>query len=229
MKNDEHPNFGNRKVSAKEIEGLRGGGQTVILRGCDLNGLNLSQLDLSGWNFEKCSLVGCSFNGAVLERAVFLGCRASGSSFLIAILTEAVIDGGDFSNSSFRGATLASTRMAHCKMVGADLSETKAMGLEVEDVLFTFGLLPKMSFFKMTLKQIDFSEADLRSCNFRETVFEECSLKNANLTDCRFERADLRSADLGGVKLTDAKRFKGATISKRQAADLLSQLGLQVQ
>jgi fluoroquinolone resistance protein len=119
--------------------------------------------------------------------------------------------------------------MAHCKMVGADLSETKAMGLEVEDVLFTFRLLPKMSFFKITLKQIDFSEADLRSCDFRETVFKECSLKNANLTDCRFERADLRSADLGGVKLTDAKRFKGATISKRQAADLLSQLGLQVQ
>jgi hypothetical protein len=29
MKNDEHPNFGNRKVAAKEIEGLSGGGQTV--------------------------------------------------------------------------------------------------------------------------------------------------------------------------------------------------------
>ena len=81
MKNDEHPNFVNRNVAAKEIEGLSGGGQTVILRGCDLNGLNLSQLDLSGWNFEKCSLVGCSFNGAVLEGAVFRAAVLLGAVF----------------------------------------------------------------------------------------------------------------------------------------------------
>ena len=35
-------------------------------------------------------------------------------------------------------------------------------------------------------------------------------------------------ADLGGVTLTDAKRFKGAVISKHQAGDLLGQLGLMV-
>jgi hypothetical protein len=29
MKNNEHPNFVNRKVAAKEIEGLSGWGQTV--------------------------------------------------------------------------------------------------------------------------------------------------------------------------------------------------------
>ena len=114
-------------------------------------------------------------------------------------------------------------------MTGADLSEAQMMGVEVEDVLFVFALLPETSFRQMTLRQIDFGDADLRSCDFRETVFVDCSLRDANLSDCRFEHADLRGVDLGGVKLTDAKRFKGAVISKRQAADLLSQLGLQVQ
>lgn len=220
MENDEHPIFTGRQLAAHEIEGCIGKGQVATLRDCDLTGVNLSQLDLSGWYFEKCKLVGCSFNGAVLERAVFSGCRASGSSFVSAVLTEAVIEGGDFSNAIFRGATLASVKIAHCKMTGVDLSEAQTMGFEVKDVLFVFGLLPKASFRKMTLKQLDFTEADLRSCDFRETIFEDCSLKDANLSDCRFEHADLRGADLGGVKLTDAKRFKGAVISKRQAADL---------
>jgi fluoroquinolone resistance protein len=38
----------------------------------------------------------------------------------------------------------------------------------------------------------------------------------------------LRSSDLGGLQMSDARRFKGAIISKGQAADLLGQLGLKV-
>jgi len=163
-----------------------------------------------------------------LEGAVFEECRAAGASFVSAVLTEAEIARGDFSNISFRGATLAAMKIAHCKMTGADFSEARASGMELQDILFVFALLPKMSFHKMTLKQIDFTEADLRSCDFRDVVFEDCVLRDANLSDCRFEHADLRGADLGGVTLTDAKRFKDAVVSKHQAGDLLGQLGLMV-
>ena len=113
-------------------------------------------------------------------------------------------------------------------MTGADRPDGQAIGLSLVVVLLVLAVLPKLSFRKATLKQVDFSEADLRACDFRDAVFEECSLRDAHLADCRFENADLRGADLGGVKLTDARRFKGAIISKRQAADLLGQLGLRV-
>jgi uncharacterized protein YjbI with pentapeptide repeats len=59
-------------------------------------------------------------------------------------------------------------------------------------------------------------------------VFEDCSLRDAMLAQSRFEGADLRGADLGGVKLEDAARFRGATISREQAGQLLSELGLNV-
>ncbi len=113
-------------------------------------------------------------------------------------------------------------------MTGADLNQTKVNGLVLEDVLFVLALLPKISFRNLTLKRVDFSEADIRSCDFRDAIFEDCSLRDAQLEDYRFENSDLRGADLGGVKLNDARRFKGAVISKRQAADLLGQLGLRV-
>ena len=38
----------------------------------------------------------------------------------------------------------------------------------------------------------------------------------------------MRGADLGGLTLGDAGRFKGATVSRAQAAELLAQLGLVV-
>jgi uncharacterized protein YjbI with pentapeptide repeats len=60
-------------------------------------------------------------------------------------------------------------------------------------------------------------------------VLTGCSLRDANLTDARLEGADLRGADLGALRLADASRFKGAIISKRQAAALLSSLGLKVE
>ena len=59
-------------------------------------------------------------------------------------------------------------------------------------------------------------------------VFEGSCLREAALTGARFEEADLRGADVGGLKLSDAARFRGATISRAQAADLLAELGLQV-
>jgi uncharacterized protein YjbI with pentapeptide repeats len=163
-----------------------------------------------------------------LENTVFKGCRASGVSFVSATMTEAQIEGGDFSNTDFRGALMSSIKIAHCKMIGTDLSEARLTDFDIEDVLLGLARLPNLSFRKMTLKQLDFSEADLRFCDFRGTIFDDCSLRDAYLVDCRFENADLQGADLGGIKLTDAKRFKGAIISKRQAADLLGQLGLQV-
>lgn len=44
----------------------------------------------------------------------------------------------------------------------------------------------------------------------------------------RFEGSDLRGADLGGLRLVDAGLFRGATISREQAGQLLGELGLNV-
>lgn len=85
-----------------------------------------------------------------------------------------------------------------------------------------------MSFRKMQLRELDFSEADLFGCDFRDTVFLGGSLRNAHLKLTRFEGTDLREVDIGGLKLLDAKLFRGATISLNQAAELLGELGITV-
>jgi fluoroquinolone resistance protein len=79
-----------------------------------------------------------------------------------------------------------------------------------------------------TLNSVNFDQADLSNATFENAYLEECSLRESIVTDANFQGADLRSSDLGGLQMSDARRFKGAIISKSQAADLLGQLGLKV-
>jgi len=102
------------------------------------------------------------------------------------------------------------------------------LGLSFEDALLVGADLRSMSFRKMQLRQLDFSDADLSGCDFRDTIFLGGSLRNAHLKLTRFDGADLREVDLGGLKLFDAKLFRGATISHKQASELLGELGLSV-
>lgn len=57
---------------------------------------------------------------------------------------------------------------------------------------------------------------------------EDVDLSGLDLTGWRFEGSDLRGADLGGRRLVDAGLFRGATISREQAGQLLGELGLNV-
>jgi uncharacterized protein YjbI with pentapeptide repeats len=87
---------------------------------------------------------------------------------------------------------------------------------------------PALAFESNIFAVLTFSQADLRKADFREVNFEECSLRDANLGGARFDKADLRGADLGGLRLDDASLYRGATISRAQAAQLLAELGLKL-
>ena len=195
---------------------------------CDFEAADLSDLPMSGFVFERCNFVGTSFKGATLDRTHWKSCRAGTANFASADLSEAVIHSGDFNNSTWRGATLASTRFGNAKLTGASFVDCRTLGLTFTDSLLINAYLCGLSFRRTTLRNLDFSDADLGGADFRDSVFENCSLRNANLKGSRFQGADLRGADLGGLRLFDAGLFRGATISKAQAAMLLEDLGLTV-
>ncbi|GGL50219.1 pentapeptide repeat-containing protein [Wenxinia marina] len=200
----------------------------VTFRGCVFDELDLGHLDVTDWRFETCSLARARLTGARFGDSAFVNCRAPGATFAGAALADTVVEGGSYANASFVEARLSSVRFARCKMTGADLGSVAALDVTFEEVLLVLSVLPGFSFRKAHLSGLDLSEADLRRCDFREAVLNDCSLRDANIADCRFQGADLRGADLGGLRLTEADRFRGAIISKRQAGDLLGQLGLHV-
>ena len=223
-------------IMAEGFERVEGGrpdlaalaGRVVHLVDCDLNGADLSGLDMAGWWFQRCQMREARAIRAVLEGALFEGCRGGMADFRAARMAEATLRGCDFNNANFGEAVLTGARIAGCKLTGVDLVKAGTIGLEVEETLLVSARMKGVGLRHARLVGVDFSMADLSGCDFREAVFEGCSLREAAITGARFEGADLRGADLGGLTLGDAGRFRGATVSRAQAADLLAQLGLQV-
>lgn len=195
---------------------------------CDLEEADLKGLHLSRWKFERCNMRRADFTGTKLDGTAWRSCRAAFAQFVGADLSDASFVASDFNNCALRRSTLAAAMFDRCKLTGADLSDAKAFDVRFEETLLIHAKLPGYSFRKQTLKKIDFGQADLRKCDFRATIFDECSLRDAIMTGSRFDGADLRGADLGGLRLVDASLFRGATISREQAGQLLSELGINV-
>lgn len=218
----------NITLTGADLKELGARNCALVLRNCNLESIDLRNYEATDWRFERCNLSNAHFNGARFDNTTFLACRAATASFVGATLMETTIDGGDFSNSTFRGTTLSSVKFTHCKMTGVDMTDADAFDVCFDNVLLVLANMRGFSFRKHHLDGVNFSDADLSLCDFRGAIMTECSLRNTNISECRFEDADLRGVDIGGIKLTAAHRFKGATISKRQAAELLAQLGMRV-
>ena len=221
-----HPIQQNKTLTRRDLEALVGFAQTLV--DCDLDEVDLSGLDLTGWKFERCNLRRCDLQRAMLEGTAWFSCRGAFASFATSDLTDGCFVSCDFNNVSFKGATLQEGRFSQCKLTGADLSDVRAFDIAFDETLLINAKLPGQSFHKAVLNRVDFSQADLRKCDFRQATLDGCSLREANVAGSRFAGADLRGADLGGLRLIDANLFRGATISREQAGQLLGELGLNV-
>lgn len=216
----------NKSLTRGDLERMTVTPQTLV--DCDLEEADLSGLDLSHWKFERCNLRRADVSRAKLEGTAWQSCRGAFANFMASDIAEATFIASDFNNASFKRANLQAAKFAQCKLTGADLFDAEGLDITFDETLLVNAKLSGHSFRKLTLNKIDFSQAELRKCDFRHTTFVACSLREANLDGSRFDGADLRGADLGGFQLVDASLFRGATISREQAAQLLGELGLNV-
>lgn len=195
----------------------------------DFSEQDLSRLALTRVRFERCIFYGTDFTAADLSHSHWQSCRASQAVFRSATLEEACFINSDLNNTVWQRSKLAHASFDGCKLTGASFADTATLGLTFKDCVLRSACLSGMSFYKSELYNLDFAEADLSYCDFRHAVFTEGgSLSMARVNNARFDGADLREASLHGLRLVDAKLFKGATISRAQASMLLAGLGLQV-
>ena len=215
-------------IDRARIEQLLREDALLVFEDCDFSGADLSRLNLHDSVLRNCALLETSFYAANLARTRWQRCRAGHADLESGDLVDARFESCDLNNTSWRRAKLASCSFRSCKLTGAAFEEVSYLGLTFEDSLLIGADLRRMSFRKQTLAGLDFADADLSGCDFRDAVFEGGSLRDAHIKDTRFDGADLREADLGALKLVNAKLFAGATISPRQAAELVRAMGLNV-
>lgn len=203
--------------------------QPLWVSGVDFSGQDFSRLDLQSVRFERCLFAGTVFTAADLSQTEWQSCRAAQAVFRSANLLDARFLNSDLNNTLWQRSKLAHATFEGCKLTGANFADTATLGLSFSDCVLRSACLSGMSFYKTELRNLDFADADLSYCDFRHAVFVDGgSMSMARVNDARFDQADLREASLDGLRLIDAKLFRGATISRSQASMLLAGLGLQV-
>tara|TARA_R100000656_G_scaffold24167_1_gene21384 strand:- start:134 stop:1198 length:1065 start_codon:yes stop_codon:yes gene_type:complete len=194
-----------RRLSACAVERLadfhgrylRGmkGGRRVVLRAC-----NLSGLDLSGYNFSDAELPACDFSEANLTSAKFVRANLFGAHF----------NGADLSNTSFeradlRGAKFDGAKLYYTHFKGADLRRGEVLGNEGK-ILFD----PSCSFKDAALTKSDMATCKMMGVDFNGASLSDVKLTGADLRDASFDGAKLAKVDMQGANLLDADMTRTA-------------------
>lgn len=184
--------------------------QTVFtdcqLDGADLSGLNLAEVNFSGTNLRGAILSKAILRGVVLDTNTILK-----DAQLDAVdLTGTTVEKVDFSGVNLRGATLNQATFHQVDFVGANLTGVSAIG-GGEGVSFAGCDLSNSVLENAKLKGARFAaEAGLPAA-----VMANCYMPNANLTSANLVAVDMpgvqwygSDAEADGADLTDSNLSK---------------------
>jgi uncharacterized protein YjbI with pentapeptide repeats len=165
----QHPDLKNKRLDLTKV---------------NISGFNLYGADLKGFNFTGADLTGAFLFGADLTGADLTGAYLSGAYLAGAKLTKANLTGANLEEAYLKGADLTKANLTGADLTGANLEEAY-------------------------LKGANLTEAVLFSANLTEAY-----LFSANLTEAYLYKADLTGAKLTGAKLTEANRLEPDWITK---------------
>lgn len=184
----------------------------------DLRGLDLSGRDLQGADFRNALLQGASFKlgnlsgadlrGADCSQANFTGCDLQGADLSGALLEKANLRKVKAGGSTARGARFQEADASGGDFGGADLEEADFSRARLDAADFRQARAPRIRFYGVSLKQADFSDANLfnsranAETDASEAVFRRTDMTGSGWRGARLSRADMTGAKLGNADLS---------------------------
>jgi uncharacterized protein YjbI with pentapeptide repeats len=151
--------------------------------------LDLTKVNISGFNLVQFKLKGFNFTGADL--------------------TEANLFGADLTEANLRGADLTGADLTGAFLFGADLTGADLTGAYLSGAYLAGAKLTKANLTGANLEEADLTGADLTGANLTGA-----DLTGAYLTGAYLYKADRTGAKLTGAKLTEANRLEPYWITK---------------
>lgn len=172
------------------------------LRGILLLNEDLSDLDLSGYDFSYANL-----NLSKLTRTVF-----SYATFHRTSLEKSILDECEFIGSDLSYASLNECSAERCGFGGADLSHTSIISANLSGATLSRSKLVSADLRASNFEKARLSEADLSGAIFTRAKMVKSDLKLSNVNGTDFEMADMRSCRLTGIKNFKRANWIGADI-----------------
>jgi uncharacterized protein YjbI with pentapeptide repeats len=184
------------------------------LRGGNLYGFNLSEVDLTGAkayqaHFSGARLCAAYLSGADLRRAYLYStdlsrANLSEANLSEAELREAELRKADLSGVDLSGAHLGGVKAEQANPSGANLSGVKAWQADFSEANLRRADLSDANLRGANLSGADLSGANLTGANFRGADVSEANFRAAELSKVNFYKADLSRARLSRANLCEA-------------------------
>ena len=106
--------------------------------------------------FENCDLSGCDFDESYLERVLFHSCKGVGAK-----LTGMVVKHLSLEECNFDDANFDSSRLEHVQILRTRLNNSSLTACRCRQILWGGASLKNASFFKTSLRGMDFSDSEI--------------------------------------------------------------------
>ena len=168
-------------------------------RPLNLTRVDLSGLDLSGYNLNYAILI-----AANLKAAVLIGAKLHKADLSMARLQEAILEGADLTNTNlfcanFKRAALTAANLSGANMRGAILKGANLSAAKLIEVNLTYLKNKKIEQVTNQWNGVDLTEAVLSGLDFSHVKMQNAILRHADLRGVKFERTDLRGAQIGKI------------------------------
>lgn len=184
-------------------------GRIEPLRGFNLAGRDLSQIDLSG-TADQAGNRGADLTGAQLSDAILTEAKLAYATFSRAQLNQVDLRKADLQGTNLRGADLTKANLRDANLnnailSGADLSGANLTNVDLRSAnlsgaILTRALLPQAQLTGATLTQAILTEA-----NLQEADLQEADLGGADLLDADLQKANLRNTQLNEATQIDER------------------------
>lgn len=207
-----------RKKDSKEIvawlEGKNGTYSYEILSELDLSGGDYEKITMHYADLSKCDLSNANFKDASLIGTKFIAAKIDNTNFKNTVLAEANFDSTVINNSNFQGSSLRASDFSNAKIDGCNLQNVNFSKSNLSNCIIKNTNLEKGKFLFTCLENSDLSEQDLRNSLFSSVNLKGANLSDADLRGVEFENVDLTQTNLDNAKFGQNKIFKLKILAK---------------
>ena len=190
--------------------------------GRKMDGIDLSEANLTAARFVGASLIGAKLGAAGLAHADLTRANFSGAMLKGANLNNARLVRTIFAKADLSGLTFADCEARNTSFAGANLTGTKFHGVKLTGVSFAGADLSKVSFNRCELRGCNFQGATVGNTAFLFCILDQADMRglqgpalkliNCEAPGIRFQGAKLTNMAVGGKTVMDGADFSGCTM-----------------
>jgi len=185
-----------------------------ILRGADMEKMNLQELDLKGAYLVNVNLRDANLAGAILTNANLADAVLINANLANADLRKASLTDANLGKASLTDANLASADLKGAYLIGANLAGANLGYAKLADAALINANLANAALITANLKDANLKGADLRGANLIDVDLRGASLVGADLRNSKLKYAKVTEEQLAQTRFPNGATTPDEAIHK---------------